>query len=65
MARRSKLYGISEYLMIMHEVQKARLARRTPHEDAGVRIRGADSYLNEGGKIVAQTIHYTKEEKRS
>jgi hypothetical protein len=36
------------------------------YEDANVRIRdGADSYLIEDGKIVAQTIHYTMEEKRS
>ena len=34
------------------------------YEDAGVRVRdGADSYLIEGGKIVAQTIHYTVEQK--
>ncbi len=34
------------------------------YEDAGVRVRdGADSYLVEGGKIVAQTIHYTVETK--
>ena len=35
------------------------------YEDAKVRIRGADSYLIEYSKIVAQTVHYTKEEKRS
>jgi hypothetical protein len=36
------------------------------YEDANVRIRdGADSYLIEDGKIVAQTIHYTTEEKKS
>jgi len=34
------------------------------YEDANVRVRdGADSYLIEGGKIVAQTIHYTVEQK--
>ena len=34
------------------------------YEDADVRVRdGADSYLIEGGKIVAQTIHYTVEQK--
>lgn len=34
------------------------------YEDAHVRVRdGADSYLIENGKIVAQTIHYTIEEK--
>jgi hypothetical protein len=34
------------------------------YEDASVRVRdGADSYLIEGGKIVAQTIHYTVEQK--
>ena len=34
------------------------------YEDARVRVRdGADSYLIEGGKIVAQTIHYTVEQK--
>src|SRR3954451_10901722 len=32
------------------------------YEDAHVRVRdGADSYLIEAGKIVAQTIHYTVE----
>ena len=32
------------------------------YEDAHVRVRdGVDSYLVEGGKIVAQTIHYTVE----
>lgn len=35
------------------------------YEDARVRIRGADSYLIEHGKIVAQTVHHTKEEERS
>ena len=35
------------------------------YEDASVRVRdGADSYLIEGGKIVAQTIHYTVEQKQ-
>ena len=34
------------------------------YEDAYVRVRdGADSYLIEDGKIVAQTIHYTVEQK--
>jgi hypothetical protein len=34
------------------------------YEDASVRVGdGADSYLIEGGKIVAQTIHYTVEQK--
>ena len=34
------------------------------YEDDHVRVRdGADSYLIEGGKIVAQTIHYTVEQK--
>jgi hypothetical protein len=34
------------------------------YEDATVRVRdGVDSYLIEHGKIVAQTIHYTLEEK--
>jgi SnoaL-like domain len=33
------------------------------YEDDNVRVRdGADSYLIEGGKIVAQTIHYTVEQ---
>jgi hypothetical protein len=33
------------------------------YEDASVRVRdGADSYLIEGGKILAQTIHYTVEQ---
>jgi hypothetical protein len=30
------------------------------HEDDKIRVRdGADSYLKDGGKIVAQSIHYT------
>jgi SnoaL-like protein len=34
------------------------------YEDDNVRVRdGADSYLIEGGKIVAQTIHYTVEQR--
>lgn len=34
------------------------------YEDSTTRVRdGADSYLIEGGKIVAQTIHYTVEQK--
>ena len=34
------------------------------YEDDSVRVRdGADSYLIEEGKIVAQTIHYTVEQK--
>ena len=34
------------------------------YEDANVRVKdGADSYLIEDGKIVAQTIHYTVEQK--
>lgn len=34
------------------------------YEDAKVQVRdGVDSYLIEGGKIVAQTIHYTVETK--
>ena len=34
------------------------------YEDSTVRVRdGVDSYLIEGGKIVAQTIHYTVETK--
>jgi hypothetical protein len=34
------------------------------YEDASVRVRdGADSYLIEDGKILAQTIHYTVEQK--
>lgn len=36
------------------------------YEDANVRIRDcADLYLTEDGKIVAQTVHYTKEAKQS
>lgn len=35
------------------------------YEDATARVSdGADSYLIEGGKIVAQTIHYTVEQVR-
>ena len=34
------------------------------YEEASVRVKdGADSYLIEDGKIVAQTIHYTVEQK--
>ena len=34
------------------------------YEDSGVRVRdGADSYVIESGKIVAQTIHYPVEAK--
>ena len=34
------------------------------YEDSNVRVRdGADSYLIEDGEIVAQTIHYTVEQK--
>jgi hypothetical protein len=34
------------------------------YEDSSTRLRdGADSYLIEDGKIVAQTIHYTVEQK--
>jgi hypothetical protein len=34
------------------------------YEDDNVRVRdGADSYLIEKGKIVAQTVHYTVEQK--
>jgi hypothetical protein len=34
------------------------------YEDSSTRVRdGADSYLIEEGKIVAQTIHYTVEQK--
>ena len=34
------------------------------YEDDKVRVKdGADSYLIENGKIVAQTIHYTVEQK--
>jgi hypothetical protein len=34
------------------------------YEDDNVRVKdGADSYLIEDGKIVAQTIHYTVEQK--
>jgi hypothetical protein len=32
--RRSKLYGMSEYLMVMQEFQKARLADRTRKAEA-------------------------------
>jgi hypothetical protein len=36
------------------------------YDDSTVRVRdGVDSYLIEGGKIVAQTIHYTLEAQRS
>jgi hypothetical protein len=35
------------------------------YEDDKVMVRdGADSYLIENGKIVAQTIHYTVEQKQ-
>jgi hypothetical protein len=33
------------------------------HEDDKIKVRdGADSYLIDGGKIVAQSIHYTGEQ---
>ena len=32
MERKPKLYGISEYLMIMHEVEKARLSHQAPED---------------------------------
>jgi hypothetical protein len=36
------------------------------YEDANVKIRdGADSYVIEDGKVVAQTIHYNMEAKQS
>src|SRR5215218_8608345 len=36
------------------------------YEDEDVRVKdGADSYLIEGGKIIAQTIHYTVEQKQN
>ena len=36
------------------------------YDDSTVRVRdGVDSYLIEDGKIVAQTIHYTLEKRRS
>jgi hypothetical protein len=51
-----------EYTYIAAEGRMAFL--EWAYEDASVRVRdGADSYLIEGGKIVAQTIHYTVEKK--
>ena len=48
-----------------HKVVEGRLAfLEWAYEDAHVRVTdGADSYLIEDGKIVAQTIHYTVEQK--
>jgi hypothetical protein len=72
---------MSEYLMFAHEIERARLlapqAGKDHHREEGTsptgnppesygRTRdGADSYLIEDGKIVAQTIHYTMEDERS
>jgi SnoaL-like domain len=48
-----------------HTVVEGRMALlEWAYEDAQVRVRdGADSYLIEDGRIVAQTIHYTVEQK--
>jgi SnoaL-like domain len=51
-----------EYINILVEGRMAFL--EWAYEDDSVRVRdGADSYLIESGKIVAQTIHYTVEQK--
>ncbi len=49
-----------------HTAVEGRLAfLEWAYEDSGVRVRdGADSYLIENGKIVAQTIDYTVEDKQ-
>ncbi len=73
------MYGMSEYLMFAHEIERARLlarkARKEHHREEGTSLTGspsetrrstragADSYPIEDGKIVAQTIHYTTEDK--
>ncbi len=75
------MYGMSEYLMFAHEIERARLlahkARKEHHREEGTsptgnapesyrRTReGAGSYLIEDGMIVAQTIHYTMEDKQA
>ena len=75
------MYGMSEYLMVAHEIERARLlarkARKEHHREEGIsptgnppesysRTReGADSYLIANGKIAALTIHYTTEDERS
>jgi hypothetical protein len=48
-----------------HKVVEGRMAfLEWAYEDAKVRVKdGADSYVFEGGKMVAQTIHYTVEQK--
>ena len=48
-----------------HTVVEGRMALlEWAYEDATARVRdGADSYLIEDGKMVAQTIHYTVEQK--
>ena len=67
------MYGMSEYLMFAHEIERARLLARkarkehhreeatsptgSPPESHRSTREGADSYLIEDGKIVAQTIH--------
>ena len=49
-----------EYTYVAAEGRMAML--EWTYEDSTVRVRdGVDSYLIEGGKIVAQTIHYTLE----
>ena len=73
------MYGMSEYLMFAHEIERARLlarkSRKEHHREEGTSpignppgIRrstreGADSYPIEDGKSVAQTINHTTEDK--
>ena len=75
------MYGMSEYLMFAHEIERTRLLARkaskghhreewaSPTGDFcqsyGRTREGADSYVIANGKIAAQTIHYTTEDERS
>lgn len=75
------MYGMSEYLMFAHEIERARLlarkARKEHHREERISLPkstpesrrstrdGANSYLIEDGKTLVQTIHYTTEDKQS
>jgi hypothetical protein len=55
----------TEDIVIIYRAVEGRMAfLEWAYEDDNVRVRdGADSYLIENGKIVAQTIYYTVEQK--
>jgi hypothetical protein len=55
----------TEDIVIIYRAVEGRMAfLEWAYEDDKVRVRdGADSYLIENGKIVAQTIYYTVEQK--